>query len=427
MKPTFRILTLAFLCGLTLNVAIAQQSDWAQILGPNRDGIVTEPFDVGWDEEPKLLWEKEIGEGFSGPVVSNNHVILFHRPSGRSNSNFVVEKLNADNGKLVWSQNVATSFPGSMDGDSGPKATPLVHDGRIYVFGTDGVLACLGFDDGKIQWQVNTRKKFKVGDSFFGAGTTPIVAGNSLLLNVGGRVASIVAFDLATGDVKWQLGAGEASYSSPVKASFQDREAVIFLTRLTMMGVDPVDGELLFECPFGKRGPTAIASMPTIGGEILLANASYGVGAKLFDLSTAPVDGKQIQATWSNNSSFESHYGTPIHKNGFVYGTSGREDMRSGSFRCVRLSDGEVMWSEAQFPVAHSFLIGDKLLALDHAGGLHIIKADSEKFTELQTARAFDGKSRAIPAISAGRLFARSNAVRKVAKLKAFKISKSSK
>jgi len=424
MKPYLFLPSLALACILTCGNATAQQSDWPQILGPNRDGIVTEPFKVGWDDQPKVIWEREVGEGFSGPVVADNHVIIFHRPDGRSNKNFVVEKLNAGNGKQIWTCNVPTKYPGGMDGDSGPKATPLVHDGRIYVFGTDGVLACVGFDDGKLQWQINTREKFKSSEGYFGSGSTPIVASNSLLLNVGGRTASIAAFDLVTGDVKWQVGEGEASYSSPVKTFIGDREAAIFLTRMTMVAVDPSDGAMLFHCPFGKRGPTAIASMPTLADGNFLANASYGVGAKFFDLSAAPTDGKKLEAVWENLNSFESHYGTPVHKDGYVYGTSGREDMRSGAFRCVRLSDGKVMWSKANFPVSHTFLVGDRLLALDHAGGLHVIKADSEKFTEVQSALVFDDKSRAIPAISGGRLFARSNAVKKVGKLKAIQVNK---
>src|SRR5260370_5350193 len=59
----------------------AGAADWPQFLGPTRNGISTETGLLrSWPKEgPPVLWEREIGAGVSGPVVSGARLILFHR------------------------------------------------------------------------------------------------------------------------------------------------------------------------------------------------------------------------------------------------------------------------------------------------------------------------------------------------------------
>src|ERR1035438_7424171 len=58
-----------------------QAADWPQFLGPDRNGISAETNLAGaWPAEgPPLRWKKDIGQGFSGPVVARGKLILFHR------------------------------------------------------------------------------------------------------------------------------------------------------------------------------------------------------------------------------------------------------------------------------------------------------------------------------------------------------------
>ena len=63
MKPTFvTAIALPFSMLLASHFAYAQDasSDWPQILGPNRNGISLEQMKLGWDKQPKVLWEKEV-------------------------------------------------------------------------------------------------------------------------------------------------------------------------------------------------------------------------------------------------------------------------------------------------------------------------------------------------------------------------------
>src|SRR6266508_6909380 len=89
---------------LSAIVALAQSTvtDWPQFLGPERNGVYLGPaLAESWPTGgPRVVWNKEVGQGFSGPVVTQGRVILFHRVADQE----VVESLDARTGKVRWSQ-----------------------------------------------------------------------------------------------------------------------------------------------------------------------------------------------------------------------------------------------------------------------------------------------------------------------------------
>lgn len=416
----------AFTLFSSLAVGQSDSSDWPQILGANRNGVIESTVKLGWNDEPEIIWEREVGDGFAGPVMVDNQLIVFHRPGGQRETSLVVEKLDGDTGKMIWTQKIPTAYRSGMDGDAGPKATPIIHDGFVYCHGPDGELFCLSFDDGSIKWNVQTRTDYKAGTGYFGCGSTPIVIGDKILLNVGGRDnASVVAFDLVTGADKWKAVSDEASYSSPIEVKRDGQSIAVFLTRTRLLGLDPSDGTVIFSNKFGKKGPTAVASMPISFDGKLFANAAYRVGAVVININSKTDSNQSIDPTWESKSAFASHYGTPVFKDDHFYGTSGREDLGDGSFRCMEAATGNVKWDQKGFPVGHTFVCGDQLIVLDHRGGLSLIECRSDKFTLVMESDILKkkGPTRAIPAFSDGRMFVRTNAQARIGKLLAVRIA----
>src|SRR5205823_9530457 len=66
---------------LLLASGVARAEDWPQFLGPTRDGAYHgNDLASEWPKEgPRILWHAATGQGFSGPVVAEGKVILFHR------------------------------------------------------------------------------------------------------------------------------------------------------------------------------------------------------------------------------------------------------------------------------------------------------------------------------------------------------------
>jgi outer membrane protein assembly factor BamB len=437
MKPFFLTIAL-ILSNVVANAAFAQgTSDWPQILGPNRNGVSNEEAKLGWNGKPKVVWEKEIGQGFSGPVIANDQLIIFHRPRGVSGPYLFVEKLNASDGSQIWERKIITEFRGGMDGDAGPKATPVIDNGFVYCYGSGGELFCLDFETGEVVWQVSTQEKFNAQKGYFGRGSTPIVVDGKVLLNVGGRHVvdkeskqkgsarkydSIIAFDAKTGEVLWKAVDDTAGYSSPIVVEHGGKKLAIFLTRLRFVGVDPDNGEVAFSNPFGKKGPSAVGSMPVAFESKVFVNAAYQVGSMVIDLDNLN-DGKEAEPVWSDKTAFASHYGTPVFHKGYLYGTSGREDMRNGSFRCIEAATGKVVWEKKSFPVAHTLMVGGQLLVLDFEGKLSIVEPTPISFRLVKSTQASKTPARAVPAFSNGLLFFRNNADRRKGKLFALDVT----
>ena len=164
---------------------------------------------------PPVVWEKDVGEGFSGPVVVGDRVILFHRVGDEE----VVECLSAADGATKWKKGYPTNYRDSYGKGDGPRSTPLVADGRVYTLGADGVLQCLKLEDGDKVWRRALHEDYEVAKGFFGVATSPLLEGGRLLVNVGGaNGAGIVAFDKDDGKEVWKADDHDASYSSPVAA-----------------------------------------------------------------------------------------------------------------------------------------------------------------------------------------------------------------
>lgn len=429
MKQYLIAVALAFCVSNSLAMAQVKDSDWPQILGGNRNGVSSESAQIGFSGEPKVAWEVEVGTGFAGPVISGESLVMFHRPGG-SGGPLAVEKFNVADGKSIWKTELKSGYEGKMDRDTGPKATPVVQDGFVYCHGPDGELACLDFENGETKWELNVREMFNAPPGYFGCGSSPIVVDGKLLLNVGGKPkgesggASIVAFEAATGKVVWTAVKDTASYSSPIAVEHNGKQLAIFLTRTRFVGIDIATGKVQFSNAFGVRGPSAVGAMPVAFGSKIFVTSSYNVGSKVIDLKNGKGDGSEIQPDWSSKKAFASHYGTPVFYEGHFYGTTGREDMRNGSFRCINAASGIVVWDEPSFPVAHTLRIGNQLLALDYQGKLSLIKPSPEKFSMLASAIVFKGETRSLPAYSKGRLYFRSNAKNNVGKLIAIEVAK---
>ncbi|MCA9271118.1 MAG: PQQ-binding-like beta-propeller repeat protein, partial [Planctomycetales bacterium] len=219
----------------------------------------------------------------------------------------------------------------------------------------------------------------------------------------GGRDgAGLVAVGLKDGKTIWKATDEHASYSSPTRARIGGGERAVFFTRLSAMLIDPANGHVDAQIPFGQRGPTVNAATPLVAGDALFLTASYSIGARMLRVSP---DG--FEEIWSSDDVLSSQYNTPVYADGRLYGIHGREDVGVAALRCVEAATGKVRWSVDDFGVAHVLLAGDKLLLAKIDGQLVLAQASPEKFQPLARHAAFDGTLRAIPALSGGKLLAR--------------------
>jgi len=377
-------------------------ADWPQFLGPTRNGVSpkTDLPDHYPPGGPKLVWKKDVGQGFSGPVVASGKLILFHRLGDKE----TVECLDARTGARVWISDYPTHYQDDFGFDEGPRATPTIADGGVYTFGAEGMLSCWDFATGKRLWQVDTKDQFTAAKGFFGLACSPLVEGNAVILNIGGgKGAGIVAFEKASGKLLWKATDDEASYSSPVAATFNGKRYLLVFNREGLVALDPISGKVFFNFPWRSRTRESVnAATPLVIGDEIFISASYGTGAALLRFHEAGPE-----KIWSGDEILSNHYATSVYHDGFLYGFDGRQE--SGpNLRCVDAKSGKVRWSQDNFGAGTLMLAGARLLVLTEKGELIMAPAGPDGFKPIAHAQILPFNSRAYPALADGLYYARS-------------------
>ncbi|MFH5803101.1 PQQ-binding-like beta-propeller repeat protein [Alienimonas sp. DA493] len=417
----------------------AAAGDWPQILGPNRNGVAADEAPL--TELPENLqprWSKSVGQGFAGPAVADGTVYLFHRTTTADGEDVErLEALDAATGETRWTSDAPATYGGGFIGDAGPRCVPVVTPllgGRVVIFGAAGVLRCVKQSDGQELWRRDAAADYGADPGYFGFGSTPLVVpdgngGGIVLTVVGGDRdgAGVVGFDLKTGETRWTATDAKAAYSSPVLAEIDGRAFAVTPTRLSNYGLDPLTGRVIWEVPFGARGPTAVGANPVLlpGNEAsvrewksVFLTANYGVGATLLDVTA-----KSATVAYAGSETLAAHYATPVQVGSDLYGVDGRQDVGESNLVCLAPNADELRWTQRGF--GHATLIalpdaegGGSLVILKTDGELVLAAADRQWYRELGRVTLFDSIVRALPAYSEGVLYARDENV-----LRAFRLT----
>ncbi|KAF0178716.1 MAG: Pyrrolo-quinoline quinone [Limisphaerales bacterium] len=378
-------------------------ADWPQFLGPTRNAAYagTDLADAWPKEGPPVAWQKKLGSGWAGPVAADGKVVVFHRVA---NEEFV-ECLEARTGRELWKQPFATSYTDNFGFDNGPRATPCIAGGRVFVFGANGNLHALDLATGKPLWSADAQAGFGADKGFFGFACSPLVEGKALLVNLGGKNrAGIVAFDTATGKVLWQAHDEEASYSSPIAATIGGQRHAFFFARHKLVSLDPANGNVRFAFPWGPKMQASVsAAVPVVSGDTVFISAGYGAGAALLRVKAGGVE-----KLWSGEEQLTAQYVTPVLRDGFLYGFEGRVDTGPRpELRCVELATGKIRWSTGRVAHGGVILAGNDLLIAADSGELVRVAADPNAFVEKARAQILGREGRAQPALADGLLLAR--------------------
>jgi outer membrane protein assembly factor BamB len=396
----FRVL-IVWCLGYLFAAQSLNAGDWPQILGPHRNGIADEEqIADSWPKSgPPTLWKRDVGEGYAGVAVAGGTAILFHRVG----NNERIEAMDARSGHVVWKADFPTSFKTTFNPDNGPRCTPIIHKGRVYVFGAQGGLRCVDLKTGRKIWSRETHKEFRAQEGYFGAGSTPIIEDDKIIVNVGSRnQAGIVAFALESGKPVWKATNELASYSSPVAATIDGVRHVIFITRTKTISVDPKTGKVRFEFPFWKRGPTINGATPLVLDGNLFVSSHYGVGAVF-----AKIKKSNAETVWKSDDILSSHYMTPIAHEGFLYGIHGQERVDEPELRCFDPKTKKILWRQPGFAYGSMIKADGKLITLTTDGELILLKTDSTRYRELARVSVLDNTTRALPALSNGLIYIR--------------------
>lgn len=362
-------------------------SDWPQWRGPQRNGEVAERA-VPWpdrlsNDNLKQRWRIELGPSYSGPVISGERVFTTETVNEEVE---VVSAFERKTGRLLWK----TEWTGALkvpffaaSNGSWIRSTPVCSGNALYVAGIRDVLVSLDVASGKVHWRIDFTKEFDTPLPAFGCVCSPLVDGDDIYVQAG---AGLVKLDRHTGRIQWRTltdagGMMGSAFSSPVFATIQGVRQLLVQTRTELTSVDPANGAVLWRVEIPAfRGMNILT--PIAFGDTVFTS-SYG-GASLLFKPERSDDGWAVTQVWRNK--LQGYMSTPIVRGNYAF-----MHLRNQRFACLNLESGKDEWITTPFGKYWSLVSqGDRLLTLDEAGDLRLIRTNPEQFEQIDEVHVSD-------------------------------------
>ncbi len=401
-KPLAESTSTALSGGLTVALFLItctgmMAGDWPQWRGANRDGKTTgfKPPEK-WPEQPTQKWKVAVGIGDSSPALVGDKLFVF----GRQEADEVVQCLETDSGKQVWENrypagHVVTGPPARHPGT---RSSPTVVEDKVFTLGVGGILSCLDARDGKLLWRKQSTEDYLGIPYKADTGMSPLVTAGMCLVNVGIKTnGAMIAFNLATGALKWKWDGDGPAFSSPVVMIVQGTKQVVTLTAKYVVGLSLADGKLLWKVPF--EATQGNNTTPIIDGQTVIY---AGQGKGTFAIRISASEGEFACTPLWTNKSLAPRFTTPVMKDGFLYGYSGHcycEDARTGA----------TLWEDTVNRGNSGALVdaGAVIFATTVNSELTVFRPSEKEYVELARFKIADSEVWAHPIVAGNQVFVR--------------------
>lgn len=386
---------LAVLSLLSFAVTGARGDDWPQWGGPQRDCVWREEGIVRSLPSGELprVWSAPLGEGYSGPAVAKGRVVVTDFVDRRtSQGRERVQCLSADTGVLLWSHQYDVRYDISYP--AGPRATPVIDDGRVYTVGATGRMFCFQLETGEILWEKNFVQDYETSLPTWGIAAAPLLLDEQLITLVGGaKGATVVSFHKSTGKELWRsIDDPQIGYCPPMLFEFEGRPTLIIWHPDAVTGLNPRTGEKLWDVPFAVQAGLCIPTPQKIGERLFVT--SFYNGSMMLDFAGTA----KPKIAWKGNSSSEiktdglhSIMSTPVVTEKYIFGVCSY-----GQLRCLDTKTGKRLWETFE-ATGHgrwwnAFIIpnGDKYFLHNEQGDLIIADLTGEGYHELSRSKLIE-------------------------------------
>jgi outer membrane protein assembly factor BamB len=384
------------IAAIFLFCALAHADDWPQWRGPRQDGISLEQGLLAqWPENgPKQLWRVPLGNGFSSVSVVGDRAYTCY---GSGEGEFAV-CLNVADGKPIWKYRLGDLYKNGEYGD-GPRATPTIDSGMVYVLGGKGALACLDATSGKKVWLADLLELRGGKLPEYGFSASLVIVGDNVIAVVGaGGGKSLAAFNKTNGKLAWTSLDNRIGYSTPRVVTIDGLAQIIVLMGDAVVCVSPGDGKEYWQKPWITELDANVAT-PVVADNRVFISTGYSTGCALFEL-TAKGGKPAAEKVWANKE-LKNYFATSVFLDGYLYGFD------NNKFACQDIRTGKVKWRVPGFNRGSLIVADGKLIILGASGTLALAEPSPQKYKEISKFQFCDDQTWTVPTVANGRLFVR--------------------
>ena len=391
--------------------------DYPAFLGLNRHAVISDlKLARDWVKQPpRKLWRQPIGSGWSAFSVVGTAAVTQEQ---RGDEELVV-CYDLPSGKLRWVHSDPGRFESTLGGD-GPRATPTIHEGRVYTMGAIGWLNCLDLVTGEPIWKtrsvladVKSTPEVEKPVVAWGRAGSPLIVDHRVIVPGGGpptpsaeegTYVSLIAYDKDTGEIVGTGGDQQISYSSPSLFTIGDTKQIVIVNEKTITGHDVQTLKVLWSIPW-EGGSSSNASSPQtqqISADQLFVTKGYNIGGMLFQVTCEGTiwTAKKI---WHNSLVLRGKLSNHVIAGDHAYG------LDDGILECVDLKTGKKLWKGGRYELGQLLLVGDVLLVQAESGDVVLVEDNPKKHVELTRFEAIEGKTWNNPVLAGHYLLVRNS------------------
>jgi hypothetical protein len=356
---------------------------WPGFRGPDRDSLVRGVrIRTDWAASPPAeIWRRPVGPGWSSFAVQGDRIYTQEQRGEEE----IVSCYSRTTGEPVWMHADRVRFYESNAGP-GPRATPTLHEGRLYTLGATGVVNALEAGDGRVVWSRDAAADTGAKLPIWGFSGSPLVAGDQVVVATSGILAS---YDIATGEPRWKGPKGGVSYSSPHMLMLGGVPQIALMSMTGIVSVAPADGAVIWKHEWKNDGIVQPALTPD--GDVLLGSGSglSEVGMRRLAVKPAGAAAATVEERWTSMG-LKPYFNDFVVHEGHAYGFDG------AILSCIEVAGGERKWKGGRYGHGQLILLPDQdlLVVLSEQGDLALVSATPDGHTEhARHASAVKGKT----------------------------------
>jgi outer membrane protein assembly factor BamB len=384
--------------------------DFPAYRGTKRDGVAAfTNLNKKWaSAPPQELWRRPCGGGYSGIAVAGNIAVTLELRDKQE----VVACYDRATGQERWTYSYSAFHKDVMG--NGPRATPVIHNRRIFSLGAKGDLVCLN-EKGEHQWSINILTDCKAKNTEWGLSGSPLIVDDLVVVEAGidpaaPAGAGLAAYDQKTGAKRWHAGNRPAGYSSPQLAVLAGIPQILVFDGAGLVSYEPKTGKELWQSPWVTDHLMNTMQPLVLGDDRVFISSEAANGCALLRVQP-PSDAQgswSVTTVWAKKS-LAARFANPVTDGTHIYGLHGVP----GILRCLDASNGEIVGHGDRYGAGQMLLMGGTLLIVSDRGVVSLMPKNFWQADppggELGRFSAFDDRQKVwnTPALAGDQLFLR--------------------
>ncbi|HLH56006.1 MAG TPA: PQQ-binding-like beta-propeller repeat protein [Verrucomicrobiae bacterium] len=374
--------------------------EWPEFRGPGHLGVSRAPtISTNWvAHPPEQLWKIQVGPAWSSFSVAGRMLFTQEQRGPKE----AVVCYDADSGKEIWKTEVDARLEDPMGGP-GPRATPTLAGGALFVTGSTGVFLRLNPATGEVVWKKNLPEIAGGKVPMWGFASSPLVVGPVVVVYGGGPGdKGLLALDLKSGDLRWSAPCPVNSYSSPQLETVLGEETILMPTSSGLQTLDPATGKIRLD--YEWKIPQYRALQPCVfGTDTVLLPTGMNMGTRALRLKKN--NGQYTAEELWTSRQLKPDFVDLVISDKYAYGNDG------GILTCIDLQTGERKWKDGHYGKGQILLLEKSalLLILAEQGQVVLVAADPAGHREVASFQALQGKTWNHPVVVGDRLYVRNS------------------